>query len=424
MGNEMMRQLFINPRALNIAGGVISFLAFVPGLPTWPFLFMGVILLGVAWFIQRFQKEEIADKKKADDKIALAPKKENIENLLPLDLVELEVGYGLINIVESDQSGDLLERIASIRKQFAVDLGIIVPSVHIRDNLQLDAGEYRVLIKGNKVAGGMLRSDSLLAMDPGQVSERIDGTPTKEPAFGLDALWISPTLREQAEIAGYTVVDLPTVMATHLTEIIRTHAGESFSRQEASQLIDSFKKTNPKVVEELIPDQLSFGAVVRVLQGLLREQISIRDLRTIFESLADEATRSKDTEVLTEGVRKAMARAISSKFRQDGTEISVLSLSPHVEELISNSLLQTENGVQLVMDPHTAQKLITQIAGKIESHPEIAGQPIVLSSPTVRRHLFKLIHRFIPQVVVLSHQEISTDSRIQSVDVVEIDYAS
>lgn len=423
IGTEMIGQLFLNPKAVGIAGAVIGLLGMIPGLPTLPFLIMGGGLGGLSWFTNKFRNERDADDRRRTEETATSPKRENIESLLPLDTLELEVGYGLINVVESDKSGDLLERISSIRKQFALDLGVIVPSVHIRDNLQLQSGEYRVLIKGNKVAGGMLRPDSLMAMDPGNVSERIDGVPTKEPAFGLDALWIHPTNKENAEIAGYTVVDLPTVMATHLTEVIRSHAHELMGRQEASGLIDNLKKLHPKVVDELIPDQLSLGAVVRVLQGLLKEQVSIRDLRSIFETLADEATRTKDVEVLTEGVRRGLSRSITSKYVTEEGSLPVMTLHPHVEELVSNSLLQTEQGTQLVMDPQTAQKLITQIAVTVEDHPEIAAQPILLTSPTTRRHLYKLTSRFIPQLIVLSHGEVSMEANVRSIGTVELNHA-
>jgi len=233
-------------------------------------------------------------------------------------------------------------------------------------------------------------------------------------------LWISPQLKEDAVNAGYTVVDLPTVMATHITEMIRTHAHELLGRQEASQLVDNFKKTHSKVVEELIPDVLPLGSVVRVLQNLLKEQVSIRDMLTIFETLADEAPKGKDIEILTESVRKNLARAITSKYRNDENSIPVVSLHPALEELISNSLLQTEQGVQLVMDPQTASKMISNIARSVDSHPEIASQPILLTSPTARRHLFKLTHRFIPQLVVLSHSELTSDVNVKSIAIVEL----
>jgi flagellar biosynthesis protein FlhA len=420
MGKEVVSQLFLNPRALYIGGGVVAFLGLVPGLPIIPFMTLAIGFAGIGWIVDRFQKEEAIESKKRADEAAAKPEKEKVETLLPLDLVELEVGYGLINIVESQQSGDLLERIVSIRKQFALDMGIIVPSIHIRDNLQLEPGEYRVLIKGNRVGGGTLRPDYLLAMDPGNTSSRVDGIPTKEPAFGLDALWIGKSTREEAELSGYTVVDLPTVMATHLTEILRTHAHELLGRQEVAGLIENLKKSYPKVVEDLIPDPLSVGIVVKVLQNLLREQVSIRDLLTIFETLADEASRTKEPDILTETVRRALARSISAKYKDDRSKLSVMNLDPKLEELISNSLLQTDQGVQLVMDPRTASDMIEGIATTIERHPEIAGQPLLLVSPTTRRHIAKLTNRFIPQLVVLSHNEISTDVNIRSIATVEI----
>ncbi|QDK46788.1 flagellar biosynthesis protein FlhA [Bdellovibrio sp. ZAP7] len=423
MGAEVTSQLLVNPRAVMISGGVLILMGIIPGLPTVPFLMMGGLMCGVSWVIKKYKAETVAAEKKALETQAIAPKKENIESMLPVDMVELEVGYGLISIVESDQSGDLLERIVSIRKQFALDLGIVVPSIHIRDNLQLAPGEYRVMIKGNRVGGGTLRPEAMLAMDPGNVSDPIDGIKTKEPAFGLDALWISPNRKEDAEIAGYTVVDLPTVMATHLTEIIRSHAHELLGRQEAASLVENFKKSHPKVVEELIPDLMSLGSVVRVMQGLLKEQVSIRNLLTIFETLADEAPRTKDIEVLTESVRRSLARGITAKYTTDQGNIPVMTLHPVIEELIANSLLQTEQGVQLVMDPNTAHRLINEIARAVENHPEVASQPILLTSPTSRRHIYKLTSRFIPQLVVLSHNELTSDADVQSVALVEMSHA-
>ncbi len=415
MGAEVTSQLFVNPRPIYITAGVLAVLAIIPGLPTAPFMTMAGLLAGFAWIVEQYKKETITNEKKKIEAELTAPKKENVESMLPLDMVELEVGYGLINVVDSSKSGDLLERIASIRKQFALDLGIIVPSVHIRDNLQLAPGEYRFLIKGNKIGGGLLRPEALLAMDPGQVTERIDGVATKEPAFGLDAVWISPLNRERAELAGYTVVDLPTVMATHITELIRTHAHELLGRQEASQLIENFKKIYPKVVEDLIPDALTLGGVVKVLQNLLKEQVSIRDLLTIFETLADEAGRTKDLDLLTESVRKQLSRAITAKYTSEEGTVIVMTFDSKLEELVANALLQTEQGVQLVMDPQSASKMISNIAQLIESHPEIASQPILLTSPTVRRHVFKLVSRFIPQLIVLSHNEVAADIKVQSV---------
>jgi flagellar biosynthesis protein FlhA len=424
MGSEMASQLFLNPRAVGVSSGSIFILGLVPGLPTIPFLAVAMMLGGIAWVIYKYQDEEKRNEIKQKQDEAQKPKKENVESLLPLDLVELEIGYGLINAVESEQSGDLLERIVSIRKQFALDLGIVVPSVHIRDNLQLKPGEYRVLLKGNKIAGGELKSDCLLAMDPGNTTHTIEGIPTKEPAFGLDALWITKGQKEDAELAGYTVVDIPTVIATHITEILRQHAYELFGRQEASKLVDNFKKNYPKVVEDLIPDTLSLGQVVKVLQNLLREQVSIRDLLTIFETLADEGQRTKDTDMLTESVRKALGRSITSKLKDERDRIHVINLGAQVEDIINQSLLQTESGVQLALDPSYGHGLVSSIAAQIESHPEVAGQPILLTSPLSRRHIYKLVSRFIPQLIVLSHSELTTDIAVNAVATVEDIHAS
>ncbi len=423
MGAEVVNQLFSNQRAVGVSAAVISLMALVPGLPTFPFLMIGGALGLISFVVHKTKQEDLINIKAKEAEEQNKPAKENIESMLPLDLIELEVGYGLIPMIEKEGPGDLLERIRSIRKQFALDLGVVVPSIHIRDNLQLTPGEYRLMIKGNKVGGGILRPDNMLAMDPGNVTDKIDGIPTKEPAFGLDALWIISKNKESAELSGYTVVDIPTVMATHITEIIRKHAHELLGRQEAMGLLDNFKKTHPKVVEDLIPDLLPLGQVVRVLQNLLKEQITIRDLRTILETLADEGSKTKDTEALTESVRKALARSITSKFTNEFQKVQVLTFNSEIEEILTNSLLQTENGVQLIMDPQTAQKIISSVAKAIEYHPEIAAQPILLTSPSLRRHLSKLLIRFIPQLIVLSHSEISSESEIESVGSVELSYA-
>lgn len=415
MGAEVSGQLLTNPKPIYASAGVFGVLAIIPGLPTLPFVGMGLAMAAFAWVLSQYKNEKVVEeKRKADLELAM-PKKEQIEGVQGVDMLELEVGYGLIKVVDSTKAGDLLERITSIRKQFALDMGILVPSIHIRDNLTLSPGEYRFMIKGNKVGGGNLKPDMLMAMDPGNITAKVDGIPTKEPAFGLDALWVSQNNKETAEMAGYTVVDLPTVIATHLTEMIRTHAHELLGRQEASTLIDNFKKTHPKVVEDLIPDTLSLGGVVKVMQNLLKEQVSVRDLYTIFETLADDGVRTKDIDLLTESVRKQLSRSITAKYVSDDGAMSVMTLDPRLEELVSNALLQTEQGVQLVMDPQSASKMISNIAQQIETHPEIAGQPILLTSPTVRRHLFKLLSRFIPQLIVLSHSEVAPEAQVQSV---------
>lgn len=423
IGNELAAQLFLNPKAVMASAGIVGFIGLIPGLPAAPFLSIAAVLGGIGYITQSNSKVEAQKEASRKQEEAQRPKAENIESLLALDMVEVEVGYGLINVVESHESGDLLERIVSLRKQFALDLGIIIPPVHIRDNLQLKPGEYRIMIKGHKVAGGDLRPDCYLAMSPGKVTRPVDGQPTKEPAFGLDALWITKATKEEAELCGYTVVDLPTVMATHITETLRVYAHELFGRQEAAQLIENFKKTHPKVVEDLIPDQMSLGSVVRVLQGLLKEQISIRDMLTIFEALADEAPKTKDIDQLIEFARRRMARAITAKYASEDGELQVMTLSSNIEEEIINSMIQTEQGVQLAMDAGRMQQIVLQIADMIEHHPEMAGQPVLLTSPTVRRHMYRIASKFIPQLIVLSHNEVSSQAKVASVGVVEVPYA-
>ncbi len=423
MGTVVASQLFLKPKAIAVVAVILGLLALVPGLPKTPFFLLSAILGVIAYVVSSLQTMKEKEEQQQELEGETISEKENIENLLPLDLIVVEVGYGLISVVESENSGDLLERIVSIRKQFALDLGIIIPSIHIRDNLELEPGEYQVLMKGNKVAGGVLKPESFLAMDPGDVDDKIDGIPTKEPAFGLDAVWVSKAQREQAEISGYTVVDLPTVMATHLTEVIKNHTHELFGRQEADSLIANFKKQYPKVIEDLIPDTLPLGAVVKVLQNLLKEQVSIRDLLTIFETLADEGVKTKDPELLTEEVRKALSRNITIKYADENNEIPIMSLGANYEELISNSLLQTEKGVQLVMDPRIAQELIMNVSDAIEKNPELSSQPILMTSPTLRRHVYKLLSRFIPQVIVLSHGEISSNVNVNNQETLEMSHA-
>lgn len=423
MGTVVAKQLFLKPKAIAVVAVILGMLGMVPGLPKAPFFLISITLGVIAYVIHQLQTNDINEEREKELTSDVLTEKETIENLLPIDMIEVEVGYGLISVVESENAGDLLERIVSIRKQFALDLGIIIPSVHLRDNLELKPGEYRVLIKGNKVAGGNLRPDSFMAMDPGDVKDIIEGMPTKEPAFGLDAMWISKAQKEQAEIAGYTVVDLPTVMATHLTEVIKSHTHELFGRQEADSLISNFKKQYPKVIEDLIPETLPLGSVVKVLQNLLKEQVSIRDLLTIFETLADEGVKTKDSEVLTEEVRKSLSRNITIKYADDGNEIPIMSLGANFEELISNSLLQTEKGVQLVMDPQIAQQLILKVSDSIERNPDLSAQPILMTSPTLRRHVYKLLCRFIPQIIVLSHSEISSDVNISNQETLEMNDA-
>jgi len=423
---EVSKQLLQKPKAIAASAGVLAFMALIPGLPHVPF-FLIALLLGLgARYLLRKEKDTAADLAKVATSEKLKSSPEKLENLLPVDMLELEVGYGLINIVEAAQNGDLLERITNIRKQFALDLGIIIPPLRIRDNLELKPGDYQVLLKGVQIGQGALMVGHLLAMDPGNVTESVPGVPTREPAFGLDALWITARQKEQASYAGYTVVDLSTVIATHLTELIRGHAAELLGRQELQQLLDNFKQTAPKVIEDLFSPQggITLSIILKVLKNLLREGVSVRDLRTILESLADQAPQQKDPQLLTEHVRTALARTITKKLVGPGGELPLITLDRQIEETIAGGLIQTDQGQQLSLDPEFVR---TFVAGLNQQAVELASQSsqaVVLCSPLIRSHLKNLIDRFIPNVVVLSHNEITPNVNVKSFGTVRLAYAS
>jgi flagellar biosynthesis protein FlhA len=420
---EVSRQLLMNPKALGAAAGVMGFMGIIPGLPFIPFAVMSGALGGTAYRLIRKQKQAEAAKQKAAEAEKLKPAQEKLENLLPVDLLELEVGYGLINIVDVEQNGDLLERITNIRKQFALDLGIIIPPLRIRDNLELKPGDYQVLLKGVQIGSGSLMVGHLLAMDPGTVTEPIAGVPTKEPAFGLDAIWINPKQKDEATYAGYTVVDLSTVVATHLTELIRQNASELLGRQELQSLLDSFKQTAPKVIEDLIPGLVPVGTVLKVMKNLLREGVSIRDLRTILEAIADMAPYQKDPAVLTEHVRTALARTITKKLVGPDGQLNLLTLDKTIEETIASGIIQTDHGQQLSLDPEFVRAFIGQLNQQAVELASQSTHAIVLCSPLIRSHLKTLIDRFIPNITVLSHNEITPNVNVRAFGTVRLAYA-
>ncbi len=348
---------------------------------------------------------------------------EKVETLLPLDILELEVGSGLIPFVAAEQGGELLERIKSIRRQLALEMGVIIPPVHIRDNMQLKPNQYAIIIKGVEVSGGELMPGYYLAMNPGDAKAEIEGIRTKEPAFGIPALWIGEQDKEKAQIAGYTVVDLSTVVATHLSEVLKTHSHELLGRQEVQSLLDTLATERPKVVEELLPNLLSVGGVQKVLQNLLREQVSIRDLLTIVETLADYAPITKNTDILTEYVRQRLARTIDKQYATAEGEMAVVTLDSEIEELISNAVQHTEHESYISLEPAKAQRILTQINKALERFTSMNYQPIVLCSPGIRPHLKKLTERFLPTLVVLSHNEIDKRYRLKSLGVISLSHA-
>ncbi len=419
LGQDVTRQMMFHPSALMGAGAITFIFGLIPGLPHLAFFSLAAGIGFVGYSAK--QTEEVAKAKTVQkiEKESKVPSKE--EWIVPLDLMELNVGYGLIPLVDEAQDGDLLKRITAIRRQLALELGFIVPPIHIRDNLQIKPNEYLIVVKGVEVSRGEVLPRHYLAMNPSGLEKNgIDGIPTKEPCFGLDALWITEKEKERAQMEGCTVVDVPSVIATHLTEAIRSHAAELVGRQEVQHLIDQFGKNNPKVVEELIPDLLPLGGVVKVLGNLLRERVPIRDLRTILETLADVATITKNTGQLSEYCRQALARSISKLYQDDMGNLTVINIDPRLDLMIAQSVQATEQGNVLTLDPLITQKIVMQIRRASEQVAMRGQHPIVLCSPMVRFHLRGMVERYIPNLVVLSSNEIAQNVKLQSAETVRM----
>jgi flagellar biosynthesis protein FlhA len=423
IGKELSRQFRLQPQAIGLSAGILFAMGLIPGLPHVPFITLSLVVGGIAYLTMQESRRQ-AQKKEEDAKKAVPPPSAEVaESLLQLDRLELEVGYGLIPLVDEEQHGDLLTRIRSIRRQFAADLGMIIPPLRIRDNLQLHPGEYRVLVKGNEVARAEMMMGYLMALNPGEVKKSIEGIPAKEPVFGLPALWIPEKRKEEAHFSGYTVVDISTIMATHLTEILKSHADELLGRQDVQKLLDRLAQNHPKAVEELTPNNLSLGVVQRVLQNLLRERVSIRDLLTIVETLADYGPVTKDPDVLTEYVRQKLSRSIVKQFESPEGTLPVIALDPKIEDLLREKLVRGEQGAYLALEPALAQKILTGIHQTLDRMTHSSYQPVILCSPGVRRHLKKLLDRFLPQVAVLSHSELTPQTKIQSLGTVSVAHA-
>ena len=421
---ELMGQLLNQPYAFVIASAALFFFGMIPGLPHVPFFSLAAVSGIIAYLRMRdLRVLETRELKQREDK-ARAPVPERVESILPLDIMELEVGYELIPLVDADRRGELLERIKSIRRQFALEMGFIVPPLHIRDNLQLKPSEYAIVIKGVEVARGSVMMGRLMAMNPGTASREVDGLATREPTFGLPALWILPAGKQEAQVAGYTVVDPATVITTHIKETVKRHAAELLGRQEAQSLIDKFKESNPKVVEELIPNLLPLGKVQKVLKNLLREQISIRDLRTILEQLADYAALTQDTDLLTEYVRHALARPITRQYQSADGTLAVLTLDRAVEGVIEGSIQKSDLSSYLALEPTVAERLLARLKEAIEAlGPKLETSPVLLAPPGIRMHLRRFTERFMPDLVVLSHSEVLPSVQIKTLKVVSLNSA-
>jgi flagellar biosynthesis protein FlhA len=381
--------------------------------------------MGIVFFIagraidKTLGVEEIEDEvQQAETEAEEIRRPENVVSLLQVDAIELEFGYGIIPLADVNQGGDLLDRVVMIRRQIALELGTVVPIIRLRDNIQLNPNQYIIKIKGVQVAEGEILFDHYMAMNPGYVEEEITGIPTFEPSFHLPAIWITESQRERAESLGYTVVDAPSIIATHLTEIIRTHIAELLTRQDVQNLVNNLKESNPVLVEELTPKLMGLGEIQKVLQNLLNEGISIRDLLTIFESLADHAQTTHDSDVLTEYARQSLKRAISGKYFPSHETTSVITLDPKVEQEIMSSVKQTEQGAYLTMDPEKTKAIMDSVGEQSKKLESVGKNPIVITSPIVRMYFKKLSEDYFKDLIVVSYNEVESDVELQSVGMV------
>lgn len=421
-GDLLVSQLFSVPKVLYIVGASMIGLGIITPLNTFLFVGYGLafILAGrtIAEKIEisSIEREVSTEETEAEE----IRKPENVAALLQVDPIELEFGYGLIPLADVNQGGDLLDRVVLIRRQIALELGTIVPMIRLRDNIQLNPNQYIIKIKGVQVSEGEILFDHYLAMNPGYVEEEITGIPTLEPSFKLPAIWITESQRERAESLGYTVVDPPSIIATHLTEVIKRHLHELLTRQDVQRLIDNIKESNETLISELVPKLLSVGEIQKVLQNLLREQISIRDLVTILETLADYAPSTRDIDVLTEYVRQSLKRAISKKFFPEGEMTSVITLDPKVEQEIMDSVKQTEHGAYLALDPEITREIINSVQNELQKLEELGKNPIIITSPIVRMYFKRLIQDYFKDLTVISYNEIDSDVELQSVGMVTV----
>lgn len=420
LGNDLRNQLFNNSTIMFIVSGVLFFLALTP-LPTLPYLVLSVVFAFVGNSIRVKGKEgEKADAKEeqvSKDDVEEIRRPENVLPLLNVEAIELEFGYGIIPLADKSQGGDLFDRLVMIRRQCALELGIIVPMIRLRDNIQLQPNEYIIKIKGVEVAGGSVLFDHYLAMNPGNADGELSGIDTVEPSFGLPAKWIDSKEREKAEIYGYTVVDPPSIIATHLTEIIKRYAHELIGRQDVKMLVDNLKETQPSLVDEVTPALLSLGEIQKVLANLLRESVSIRNFATIVEALADYAQVTKDTDMLTEYVRQSMYRNITNQFMPQ-KEAKVITIDQDVEKNIMESLQTTETGTYMALDPVRSKRLLNNINEQVEKALSLGEQPIIVTAPIVRFYLKKFIEQLSSDIIVLSYNEIDPTAKIQSIGMV------
>lgn len=416
----LVKQLFGIPKVLYLVGCVLIFLGLITPLNTLLFIALGIVFIITGKSISKDIGEESIEEEAqtAESEAEEIRKPENVVSLLQVDPIELEFGYGIIPLADVNQGGDLLDRVVMIRRQIALELGMVVPIIRLRDNIQLNPNQYIIKIKGIQVTEGEILFDHYMAMNPGYVEEEITGIPTFEPSFHLPAIWITEGQRERAESLGYTVVDPPSIIATHLTEIIRSHIAELLTRQDVQNLVNNLKETNPVLVDELVPKLLGLGEVQKVLQNLLQEGISIRDLLTIFETLADHASTTRDTDVLTEYVRQSLKRAISNKYFPANETTSVITLDPKVEQEIMQSVKQTEQGAYLTLDPEKTKSIMNSVETEVAKLENLGKSSIVITSPIVRMYFKKLTEDYFKDLIVVSYNEVESNVELQSVGMV------
>lgn len=421
-GDLLIKQLFSIPKVLYMVGASMILLGFVTPLNILLFTAYGLIFIfsgrAIAAKLEVASiEQEVSQEETSANEIR---KPENVVTLLQVDPIELEFGYGIIPLADTNQGGDLLDRVVLIRRQIALELGAVVPMIRLRDNIQLNPNQYIIKIKGIQVSEGEILFDHYMAMNPGYVEDEITGIPTFEPSFHLPAIWITEGQRERAESLGYTVVDPPSIIATHLTEVIRTHLHELLSRQDVQNLVNNIQEGNQTLITELVPKQLNIGEIQKVLQNLLREGISIRDLVTIFETLADYAPTTRDTDVLTEYARQSLKRAISVKYFPTNEMTSVVTLDPKVEQEIMGSVKQTEQGAYLALDPSVTKEIIDSVQSEVQKLEELGKNPIIITSPIVRMYFKKLIQDYFKDLIVISYNEIDSNVELQSVGMVTV----
>ena len=420
LSEELVTELFSMPKAFFMVGGAMAFLGVFTPLPWYIFVPFGVLL--IVWGNIQKKRQDIGaieqEADNADEEANEIRKPENVTSLLQVDPIELEFGYGIIPLADANQGGDLLDRVVMIRRQIAIELGTVVPIIRLRDNIQLNPNQYIIKIKGIQVSEGEILFDHYMAMNPGYVEEEITGIPTFEPSFHLPAIWITEGQRERAESLGYTVVDPPSIIATHLTEVVRSHIAELLTRQDTQNLINNLKENNPTLVEELVPKLMNVGEIQKVLQNLLEEGISIRDLLTIFETLADHAATTRNPDILTEYARQSLKRAISNKYFTPNETTSVVTLDPTVEQEIMGAVKQTEQGAYLTLAPDRTQKIVDSVKQEVEKLENMGKSPIVITSPIVRIYFKKLINDYVSDLTVVSYNEIEPNVELQSVGMV------